>query len=785
MKNFKKLLLVMPMAFIIGSCSPQRSEVENAQYDIYKLAQEAGFEGTFEEWLASIQGPQGEKGDKGDTGADGKDGTSFISGNGAPTAETGKDGDTYIDLETWDVYTKADGTWSLAGNVSQPSTPIEKAIEAIVANESRIASGTYVEKSYSTNSKNFAFGSDKNGSFYTESSVAYSGGVDTVYYVHDSEKNIVSFIERDNGTVESYSAGSNATEDNLRGPSVKPFGYSGSAFYGPVALVEGVYNQAVANPNQDAVIESSGSTYHVKFGLPVKAYTTNLYVIDAHFSVADSILSSVSVGVTTYYNSDITLDDETGIYTVNEDATGSTTTYEYYLTAGYRSALNRYNYDNFFYRSFGLADDASGEEVTDTFKATTGKTVALRIVNPSPATGNSSIDKPSVTVTDPAGVFLYASTYNNVINFTFNNAGTYTTQIKTKNFTKTIVITVEDPAPEEVTGVSSFVPSASGTYYSQETVSGEMTVYEGSVVRLAPSFNPYNANQAFTATAVGENASDVTIETESINKSSWGTSMADVAKISFAANGTYSIKLASTIVPTLSTTVTIHVVARPTIAELTAKKYVEFTSRNAVVTFEAEFTPDEDASTGNVAIKVADAWNPDNAALAAYSKTYGYTYDAETMSFTLTDGEAAVTDITLAFNSKYQLTISITNEEAGVYYGAVGTEFSAETFLSGEWSANWTVGETSNYFSFYMNQYNEKNITFTDASYNQKSTKAYTATANEDGTISVAIDDAEFKSAFEARIGKGVISSIKLSADYKKLTMAFADESSIDFSRSY
>ena len=71
MKNFKKLLLVMPMAFIIGSCSPQRSEVENAQYDIYKLAQEAGFEGTFEEWLASIQGPQGEKGDKGDTGAQG------------------------------------------------------------------------------------------------------------------------------------------------------------------------------------------------------------------------------------------------------------------------------------------------------------------------------------------------------------------------------------------------------------------------------------------------------------------------------------------------------------------------------------------------------------------------------------------------------------------------------------------------------------------------------------------------------------------------------------------
>ena len=159
MKKFKKLLLVMPVALVLACCGPQMSEVESQQYEIYKLAQEAGFEGTFEDWLASIKGekgdtgetgPKGDKGDKGDAGApgaDGKDGTSFISGNGAPTAETGKDGDTYIDLETWDVYTKADGEWTIAGNVSHPSTPIDTAVAAAIENESKIASGTYVSTS--------------------------------------------------------------------------------------------------------------------------------------------------------------------------------------------------------------------------------------------------------------------------------------------------------------------------------------------------------------------------------------------------------------------------------------------------------------------------------------------------------------------------------------------------------------------------------------------------------------------------------------------------------------
>ena len=61
-------------------------------------------------------GPQGEKGDKGDTGISGKDGNSLLTGDGAPSSSLGKDGDSYVDVSTWDYYTKAEGKWTKAGN---------------------------------------------------------------------------------------------------------------------------------------------------------------------------------------------------------------------------------------------------------------------------------------------------------------------------------------------------------------------------------------------------------------------------------------------------------------------------------------------------------------------------------------------------------------------------------------------------------------------------------------------------------------------------------------------
>lgn len=63
-----------------------------------------------------VSAEKGDKGDKGDPGIDGKDGESLLTGKGVPSSSLGKDGDSYVDTETWDYYTKADGKWTKAGN---------------------------------------------------------------------------------------------------------------------------------------------------------------------------------------------------------------------------------------------------------------------------------------------------------------------------------------------------------------------------------------------------------------------------------------------------------------------------------------------------------------------------------------------------------------------------------------------------------------------------------------------------------------------------------------------
>lgn len=60
---------------------------------------------------------QGQKGDPGEDGEDGKDGSSVLTGEGTPENTLGKDGDSYIDLGTWDYYVKESGVWVKKGNI--------------------------------------------------------------------------------------------------------------------------------------------------------------------------------------------------------------------------------------------------------------------------------------------------------------------------------------------------------------------------------------------------------------------------------------------------------------------------------------------------------------------------------------------------------------------------------------------------------------------------------------------------------------------------------------------
>uniref|UniRef100_UPI0021B5CE69 pneumococcal collagen-like adhesin PclA n=1 Tax=Streptococcus mitis TaxID=28037 RepID=UPI0021B5CE69 len=73
-----------------------------------------------DELISSTVIPPAPKGENGNDGKDAIRGAELLSGIIAPRPEDGKDGDTYIDATTGDVYKKRDGAWGKIGNIRGP-----------------------------------------------------------------------------------------------------------------------------------------------------------------------------------------------------------------------------------------------------------------------------------------------------------------------------------------------------------------------------------------------------------------------------------------------------------------------------------------------------------------------------------------------------------------------------------------------------------------------------------------------------------------------------------------
>ena len=70
-----------------------------------------------------IDGRDGANGATGETGAagrDGRDGKDILNGTENPGENQGKDGDTFVNTKTGDVFVKENGTWKPAGNIKGP-----------------------------------------------------------------------------------------------------------------------------------------------------------------------------------------------------------------------------------------------------------------------------------------------------------------------------------------------------------------------------------------------------------------------------------------------------------------------------------------------------------------------------------------------------------------------------------------------------------------------------------------------------------------------------------------
>ncbi|MCD8040291.1 MAG: leucine-rich repeat domain-containing protein [Clostridia bacterium] len=132
----------------LAACDSSNEDGWGSVYTVetaYAEAQELGYSGTLEEFLASIQGEDGTgissvyinsdgelvvtlstgnnlylgkvTGEDGTDGVDGADGSTWLTGSGVPDNENGNDGDLYLDTQSYDIYTKTEGAWSKIGNI--------------------------------------------------------------------------------------------------------------------------------------------------------------------------------------------------------------------------------------------------------------------------------------------------------------------------------------------------------------------------------------------------------------------------------------------------------------------------------------------------------------------------------------------------------------------------------------------------------------------------------------------------------------------------------------------
>ena len=69
---------------------------------LYQLYAAAGGTMSYDEWLNSVKGA---------------DGASLLADRRNPTDADGKNGDVFINIETWDLFLKVGGSWSPAGNI--------------------------------------------------------------------------------------------------------------------------------------------------------------------------------------------------------------------------------------------------------------------------------------------------------------------------------------------------------------------------------------------------------------------------------------------------------------------------------------------------------------------------------------------------------------------------------------------------------------------------------------------------------------------------------------------
>jgi hypothetical protein len=90
--------------------------LNTSTFDVYNKASGSWSKKGNIKGATGATGTPGKDGTNGTPGTDGKDGATWLFGTGAPNSQ-GKTGDFYLETSTFDIYSKATGSWVKSGNI--------------------------------------------------------------------------------------------------------------------------------------------------------------------------------------------------------------------------------------------------------------------------------------------------------------------------------------------------------------------------------------------------------------------------------------------------------------------------------------------------------------------------------------------------------------------------------------------------------------------------------------------------------------------------------------------
>lgn len=381
------------------------------------------------------------------------------------------------------------------------------------------------------------------------------------------------------------------------------------------------------------------------------------------------------------------------------------TSYVYEVEQSTSNKSNPFDPDSVKLDSYVITDKDGNNVEGNVINAEVGTPVEFFFTEISPVTADLNLSVIDFTFVDQNGnspwLWPYFDETTNSYSITLYTPGTYTVTIMVDGVET--VTTIEIPFNDTTSiGVEVFNPI---DYVFEEKT--EISMYVGKSISFKSLVGEYE-DPAFVAEILGEIAETVATLTD-------GEEDGKAVKV-FTANevGTYTIKLTSTKVETLSCELTVNVLETPDVAAMLNGFYKgtnEWGLTNIFATFKAETE-----TTGTVEITYKNSMSSDEAVVGVFS----YAYTDGVISYEYVSGDDVATDIYVSDN--YELVISANDGYDYVLEPAEPVEPS-------EPAEEATTGT----------------ITVKDNANNGQNNGTYTYSISEDGAITIYRDGVEAK----------------------------------------